>query len=84
MGQKSALYGLRALYCAIAAAFAMVPACAAQQTQQAGGGVVAPAVGQGTVLDRIVAIVNDEVILESDIDEERRFESIQPYRGLAA
>ena len=40
--------------------------------------------GQGTVLDRILAIVNDDVILESDVDEERRFESIQPYRGSTA
>ncbi len=36
---------------------------------------------QGTVLDRMVAVVNGDVILESDVDEERRFESIQPYRG---
>src|SRR5215469_9777629 len=35
----------------------------------------------GTVLDRVVAVVNGAVILESDIDEERRFELIQPYRG---
>ncbi len=36
----------------------------------------------GTVLDRVVAVVNEDVILESDVDEERRFEMIQPYRGL--
>jgi len=36
--------------------------------------------GQGVVLDRLVAVVNGEVILESDVDEERRFEEIQPYR----
>jgi peptidyl-prolyl cis-trans isomerase SurA len=35
---------------------------------------------QGVVLDRVVAVVNDDVILESDVDEERRFEEIQPYR----
>lgn len=35
---------------------------------------------QGVVLDRVVAIVNGDVILESDVDEERRFEQIQPYR----
>lgn len=38
--------------------------------------------GQGTVLDRIVAVVNGDLILESDIDEELRFESIQPYRSV--
>jgi peptidyl-prolyl cis-trans isomerase SurA len=37
--------------------------------------------GKGAVLDRVVAVVNDNVILESDVDEERRFEEIQPYRG---
>src|SRR5271163_843180 len=35
----------------------------------------------GVVLDRLVAVVNDDVILESDVDEERRFEEIQPYRA---
>src|SRR5580698_4014410 len=43
--------------------------------------VQAPGPGQGVVLDRIVAIVNGDTILESDIDEELRFEEIQPYRG---
>ncbi|MBS1822504.1 MAG: peptidylprolyl isomerase [Acidobacteria bacterium] len=47
---------------------------------------VAPGNGeaQGTLIDAVVAVVNGEVILESDVDEERRFESIQPYRGSAA
>jgi hypothetical protein len=39
-----------------------------------------PGAGQGTVLDRVVAVVNDDLILESDVDEEQRFESIEPYR----
>jgi peptidyl-prolyl cis-trans isomerase SurA len=39
---------------------------------------VAP-VAHGVLLDRIVAVVNGEVILESDVDEERRFEEIEPY-----
>ena len=34
--------------------------------------------GQGVVLDRIVAVVNSDVVLESDIDEERRFSAFQP------
>jgi peptidyl-prolyl cis-trans isomerase SurA len=83
MEHKSMLHELRALCYAVMAALVMAPICAAQ-TAQSGGGVAGPAVGQGTVLDRIVAIVNDDVILESDIDEERRFESIQPYRGSTA
>jgi hypothetical protein len=38
---------------------------------------------QGVVLDRLVAVVNGDVILESDVDEERRFEEVQPYRAVA-
>jgi peptidyl-prolyl cis-trans isomerase SurA len=45
--------------------------------------VSTPAAGQGVVLDRLVAVVNGDVILESDVDEERRFEEIQPYRAAA-
>jgi peptidyl-prolyl cis-trans isomerase SurA len=36
----------------------------------------------GVMLDRLVAVVNGEVILESDVDEERRFEEVQPYRTI--
>lgn len=39
--------------------------------------------GASEVLDRVVAVVNGDVILESDVDEERRFEEIQPYRAVA-
>jgi hypothetical protein len=57
-------------------------------TPQSGAVTAAPtqapnpigSVGQGVVLDRVVAVVNGDVILESDVDEERRFEEIQPYR----
>jgi peptidyl-prolyl cis-trans isomerase SurA len=41
----------------------------------------APTAAQGVVLDRLVAVVNTDMILESDVDEERRFEEIQPYRS---
>jgi hypothetical protein len=33
----------------------------------------------GTQLDRVVAIVNDQLILDSDVDQERRLEALQPY-----
>jgi peptidyl-prolyl cis-trans isomerase SurA len=61
-----------------------------QQTGTAAGGgamSVGPNAGQASgedrevVLDRVVAVVNGDVILESDVDEERRFEEIQPYRS---
>lgn len=34
----------------------------------------------GEMMDRVVAIVNGDLILDSDVDEERRFEAFQPYR----
>jgi hypothetical protein len=43
-----------------------------------------PGQERGTEIDGVVAIVNGSVILESDVDEERRFEAIQPYRGSSA
>jgi len=34
----------------------------------------------GQEIDRVVAIVNGDLILDSDVDEERRFTAFQPYR----
>jgi hypothetical protein len=47
----------------------------AQNTTQSGSNT-------GVVLDRLVAVVNGDLILESDVDEERRFEEVQPYRTI--
>jgi peptidyl-prolyl cis-trans isomerase SurA len=52
-------------------------------TSQVAGVASAPPAAPGEVLDRLVAVVNGDVILESDVDEERRFEEIQPYRAAA-
>ena len=51
-------------------------------TARSGSAVVAekPQSGPGMVLDRVIAVVNGDVILDSDVDEELRFEEIQPYR----
>lgn len=38
----------------------------------------------GTPLDRVVAIVNGDIILDSDVDEERRFADFDPYREQTA
>jgi hypothetical protein len=81
--------GLAAL--AIAVAFATAQALGlppqgagnAPQTQPASAAAAAEPT-QGALLDRIVAVVNGAVILESDIDEERRYEEIQPYREAGA
>jgi hypothetical protein len=34
---------------------------------------------QGTELDRVVAVVNGDLILDSDVDQERRFAALLPY-----
>jgi peptidyl-prolyl cis-trans isomerase SurA len=47
---------------------------------QAGDAAANARPGQGVTLDRLVAVVNGDVILESDVDEERRLEEVQPYR----
>lgn len=38
----------------------------------------------GNQLDRVVAIVNGDLILDSDVDEERRFAAFDPYRDASA
>ena len=35
--------------------------------------------GNGVVLDQVVAVVNGDLVLESDIDEERRMAAFQPF-----
>ena len=35
---------------------------------------------KGEVLDQVVAVVNADLVLESDVDEERRFIAFQPFR----
>lgn len=37
----------------------------------------------GEEIDRVVAIVNGDIVLDSDVDEEHRLETIQPYAGTA-
>lgn len=37
----------------------------------------------GDELDRVVAIVNGQIVLDSDVNEEHRFEAIQPYPNMA-
>jgi peptidyl-prolyl cis-trans isomerase SurA len=50
---------------------------------QAGSAAQAPG-PQGIELDRLVEVVNDDVILESDVDEERRLAAFQPFRDASA
>jgi hypothetical protein len=56
---------------------AMALPCAAQSTAPAPSSSASS--DEGVVLDRVVAVVNGDLILESDVDEERRFEAFQPF-----
>ncbi len=75
--------------CALLAAALHLGAQTAPRSQQAGK----PATGEqskadsnklpaerGDVVDRLVAIVNNDIVLESDLDEEERFSRLYPYR----
>ena len=71
-----------AAVCALMAAqgWALQAGTAQSGTPQLGDAAKATiAPRQGVVLDRVVALVNGDLILESDVDAERRFELIQPY-----
>lgn len=41
----------------------------------------AQSASEAVTLDRVVAIVNGDLILQSDLDEERRFQAFQPLRS---
>ncbi len=38
----------------------------------------------GDEIDRVVAIVNNDLVLDSDVNEERRFEQMVPFNGVQA
>jgi peptidyl-prolyl cis-trans isomerase SurA len=72
------------LAAAVAMSVLMAGQTAAAQTTppgRASGTVANAGPEQGVVLDRLIAVVNGDVMLESDVDEERRFEEVQPYRA---
>ena len=67
----------------LAAALLAADSMRAQQAavpQTAPAPVTVPDASQGVELDRLVAVVNGTVILESDVDEERRLAAFQPFR----
>ena len=68
---------------AVPAVVATAPSSAAK-SDAAATAIVAPSLPgmpavQGTEIDRVVAIVNGELILDSDVDQERRFSALLPY-----
>ncbi|HEY4381485.1 MAG TPA: peptidylprolyl isomerase [Acidobacteriaceae bacterium] len=59
---------------ALALVLLPLPVAAGQGTS-----VPAPATGDRVSLDRVVAVVNGDLILASDVDAERRFTAFQPF-----
>lgn len=43
-------------------------------------GIRGQAAPQGVLVDQVIAVVNGDLILESDVDEEQRFEAFDPIR----
>ena len=62
----------------IAGALVALAMCARGAKGQTSPAQPSQATSAGQVLDRVVAVVNGEVVLESDVDEERRFAAFQP------
>ena len=42
----------------------------------------APAASAGVLVDQVIAVVNDDLVLESDVEEEHRFEAFQPFSSV--
>jgi peptidyl-prolyl cis-trans isomerase SurA len=61
-------------------AVAVVCIAHAQTAALRAQGAVAAPQNKGVALDRVVAVVNGELVLESDVDEERRMAALQPFR----
>ncbi len=41
---------------------------------------MAPGAKQGVLVDQVISVVNGDLILESDVEEERHFSAFQPFR----
>jgi len=67
-----------AVVCAGPCAWAQQPAASAPENSSASA--AATDAKGGVPLDYVVAIVNQDVILESDVEEEMRFSGFEPYR----
>jgi len=81
MGMRTLTVSLRPML--MATGMAMIsPLCVAQAVLPAAPEALPSATStvQGTLLDQVVAVVNGELVLESDVDEERRFQTFQPFR----
>ncbi len=42
----------------------------------------APGTGAGVLVDQVIAVINGDLVLESDVEEEHRFEAFQPFSSV--
>jgi peptidyl-prolyl cis-trans isomerase SurA len=54
-------------------------ACAQAADPSAAATIAQAAPGQPVVLDHVIAVINGDVLLQSDVDEERRFAVLEPF-----
>jgi peptidyl-prolyl cis-trans isomerase SurA len=70
----------KAIALASVMAFVVIPCVSQAPAPPAAAATTSPIPVQGVVLDQVVSVVNSELVLESDVDEERRFQAFQPFR----
>ena len=80
---------ISAMACVLAIAMLCGAACVGQSTEKQGTGnreqgTETAVAGERVVLDRVVAVVNGDLILESDLDEETRMAAFQPFADRTA
>jgi peptidyl-prolyl cis-trans isomerase SurA len=78
MGVRTGVGRLAVAAVLLMAATLSVRGSVAQDTEQATPAVTAPEADKALVLDRVIAIVNRDILLESDLDAELRFSAFQP------
>ena len=94
--ERSRGVSIPAMACVLAIAMLCGVACVGQSTEKQGTGkgeqgtgststnAGAASAGERVVLDRVVAVVNGDLILESDLDEEARMSAFQPFADRTA
>ena len=66
-------------FAAIIAALIAGPPQARAQSADAAPASAQPPAGQPVILDRVVAVINGDVVLASDVQEEQRFAQLEPF-----
>jgi parvulin-like peptidyl-prolyl isomerase len=75
--RRAANNAVRGLWLAMLTLACVTPCARAQQQAT----VPVPGAEKAVTLDYVVAIVNQDVVLESDVEEEMRFSAFQPFRA---